>query len=298
MTSQTAEPVPLVLFILLIILPVSSFASSTGDKQASRFPTDAVLVIAHRGSSDNYPENTILAFDKAFEEGAHGIELDVRSSADGELIVIHDQSVDRTTGHSGNVASFTAAELTAMDAGSWRGEAFANRPDTRIPTLAQVLDRYRGRPVFITVQIKGDSNEIRQAFREIDSRDMLGQCFIFSNRNRIGALKAASPKAMIVNDGMAVGGAELLQLALPQRWDAISTGLNKMEKAWIDQAHSNGILVQASFITGDYRNTTHHLLELGVNFLLGNNPKAMADAVAAQGRQQITPQHTAAGNQH
>ena len=68
-------------------------------------------VFAHRGFSGKYPENTMLAFEKAVEVGADGIELDVHLSADGELVIIHDELVDRTTDGTGLVGSKTLAEL-------------------------------------------------------------------------------------------------------------------------------------------------------------------------------------------
>lgn len=73
---------------------------------------------AHRGFSAEYPENTMLAFRKAHETGCEGIELDVHLSKDGHLVVIHDESVDRTTDGSGFVRDFTLAELQGMNAGT------------------------------------------------------------------------------------------------------------------------------------------------------------------------------------
>ena len=73
---------------------------------------------AHRGFSGKYPENTILAFQKALEEGVDGIELDVQLTKDGELVIIHDESVDRTTDGKGLVVSYTLEELKKLDASS------------------------------------------------------------------------------------------------------------------------------------------------------------------------------------
>lgn len=76
-------------------------------------------VVAHRGASGYAPENTFAAFDKAVQMGADYIELDVHRSKDGELVVIHDSTVDRTTDGSGKVGELTVEELNALDAGSW-----------------------------------------------------------------------------------------------------------------------------------------------------------------------------------
>ncbi|WP_297418528.1 glycerophosphodiester phosphodiesterase family protein [Thermococcus sp.] len=88
------------------------------------------LVLGHRGYSAKYPENTLLAFKKAIEAGADGIELDVWLTRDGEIVVIHDETVDRTSNGSGRVKEMTLEELKVLDFGD--GE--------RIPTLEEVFE--------------------------------------------------------------------------------------------------------------------------------------------------------------
>lgn len=94
------------------------------------------IIIAHRGLDETYPENTITAFKAALEKGM-AIEIDVRGTKDEELIVLHDDTVDRTTDGEGRVAQMTLAEVKALDAGSWWGEEFAGE---RIPTLEETFD--------------------------------------------------------------------------------------------------------------------------------------------------------------
>jgi len=77
-----------------------------------------MITYAHRGFSGEYPENTMLAFRKAYETGCEGIELDVHLSKDGHLVVIHDEQVDRTTNSTGFVRDFTLSELESMNAGT------------------------------------------------------------------------------------------------------------------------------------------------------------------------------------
>ncbi|WP_173915474.1 glycerophosphodiester phosphodiesterase [Halobacillus sp. Marseille-Q1614] len=108
------------------------------------------LNIAHRGASGYAPENTIAAFDKAVEMKADMFEVDVQMSKDGELVLIHDTTLDRTTDGSGNVGDFTYEELQKLDAGSWFGEEFAGE---KIPTLGEVLDKYRGK-IGILIELK------------------------------------------------------------------------------------------------------------------------------------------------
>lgn len=101
-------------------------------------------IIAHRGARARYPENTLLAFKKAREAGAGWIECDVMLSADGVPVVIHDQTLDRTTNGQGRVDTMTARELQALDAG--QGEP--------VPALAQVLDLCADIGLAINIEIK------------------------------------------------------------------------------------------------------------------------------------------------
>ena len=107
-------------------------------------PQDRFLLIGHRGASGLAPENTLASFGRAVALGVDGVELDVRM-ADGEIVVIHDERVDRTTNGSGLVAEMSFEALRSLDAGD--GE--------RIPTLAEVLAAVP-RNVAINVELKGD----------------------------------------------------------------------------------------------------------------------------------------------
>src|SRR3989304_10409901 len=102
-----------------------------------RTGTARPLIFAHRGASAYAPENTLAAFRLALEHGADGIELDAKLSADGQVVVIHDQTVDRTTDGHGRVNQLTLTQLRQLDAGFCKGAAFKGE---RIPTLAEVLE--------------------------------------------------------------------------------------------------------------------------------------------------------------
>ncbi|MBE6712160.1 MAG: hypothetical protein E7580_01425 [Ruminococcaceae bacterium] len=109
-----------------------------------------IYVAAHRGWSKKYPENTMLAFRKALELGVDQLETDVRITRDGELVLIHDATVDRTTSGSGKVCDMTLAELQELDAGSWKDPAFAGE---RIPKFTDLLELVKDHPT-ITLDIE------------------------------------------------------------------------------------------------------------------------------------------------
>lgn len=109
------------------------------------------LNLAHRGASSLASENTITAFDKALEIGADGIEFDVQLSKDGVPVVIHDETLNRTTDGDGNVTDFTLEELKSLDAGSWFAPLFSR---AEIPTLDELLSRYNSENLLINIELK------------------------------------------------------------------------------------------------------------------------------------------------
>ncbi len=118
---------------------------------ASLFDDHSFRWIAHRGASFDRPENTMAAFEEAVRQGADAIELDVRLARDGEVVVIHDGTLMRTTGAAGHVWEKSASELAALDAGGWFEPRFATEG---VPSLREVLTRIAPR-VPINVELKG-----------------------------------------------------------------------------------------------------------------------------------------------
>lgn len=122
---------------------VASTSMSERAARESMSPTGApVIIVGHRGVTNFAPENTIAAHDKAIEMGARAIEMDVRMTADGEFVVMHDPFVNRTTNGGGLVSRMTLAEIKALDAGSWFSPEFAGE---RVPTLREALRNLKGR---------------------------------------------------------------------------------------------------------------------------------------------------------
>lgn len=135
-----------------------------------RFPQ----IVCHRGANRVAPENTIPAAQAAFDLGAAYVEIDVRTSADGVLLVIHDATVDRTTDGHGAVAALTAAEVAALDAGAWFDPAFAQ---TRVPRLDQTLSHAKGKGG-LYVEIKAaDPTAVVTMVRD---HGLLQDCFFWS----------------------------------------------------------------------------------------------------------------------
>ena len=99
-------------------------------------PALAVEIIAHRGASYDAPENTVAAFQLAWQQNADGGELDIRLTSDHQIIVSHDENAKRTTGVDALIATRTLADLRTLDAGKWKGSQWIGE---RLPTLAEAL---------------------------------------------------------------------------------------------------------------------------------------------------------------
>ncbi|MEU9457350.1 glycerophosphodiester phosphodiesterase [Streptomyces sp. NPDC058322] len=135
---------------------------------ARQQPTDRpIQVIAHRGASDDAPEHTLAAYRKAIEDGADALECDVRLTADGHLVCVHDRRVNRTSNGRGAVSALELAELAALDFGSWKDREESESPDwdpvpgelTSVLTLERLLElvvetRAAGRPLQLAVETK------------------------------------------------------------------------------------------------------------------------------------------------
>lgn len=138
------------------------------------FSSETPLIIGHRGASASAPENTLAAFARALDDGADGIELDVRPAADRLPVVIHDATLKRTRLRNAAVGHLTLSELAATDAGTWFNRtypAFANDEYARecVPTLEQVFQLFLSRtgPAVIYVELKTDNKTCADFIRAI-----------------------------------------------------------------------------------------------------------------------------------
>jgi glycerophosphoryl diester phosphodiesterase len=255
---------------------------------------DRPRVFAHRGGCALGPENTLAAFDAGVAAGADGLELDVHLSADGVVVVHHDETLDRTTSGAGPLAQRTAAELAAVDAGcrfeSTGGGTFRGQR-IGIPTLRDVLERYRDIPII--VEMKVDSVEMGRALaaevRRADAVDRV--CVAGFGCRAVRAARAALPR--IASSACAAE----VRIALYRSWVRwpvrhVSHGGYQVPEvagrhrivspAFVRHAHAAGLQVQVW--TVDEEPDMRRLLDWGVDALISNRPDL---AVAV--RNAITP---------
>jgi len=194
-----------VLFLILLMGLGGQVSCAPKKVEVAKFPywtgKFPILVIAHRGFSGTAPENTLIAFQKGIEVGSDMIELDVHLSRDGEIVVIHDETLDRTTNGKGLVVDHTLKELKRLDAGSSFGPQFAGE---KIPTLKEVLELAKGRGL-VNIEIKNPTHGkysiaelTEKVLREVNQTGMMGRV-IFScfNPAALDWIERREPRAWV-----------------------------------------------------------------------------------------------------
>jgi len=154
-------------------------AAGIGAVSRRHAPEHGVVVTAHRGASGLMPENTLGAVALAMEFGADFAEVDVHLTGDGEVVLLHDDSLWRTTNGRGKIWEYTFRELSKLDAGSWYGPQFGNE---RIPTLREVIRLVKGK-MKLDIEIKSNSMQKdlpRRVMEVLQEEDFLDQCVITS----------------------------------------------------------------------------------------------------------------------
>lgn len=116
-------------------------------------------IFAHRGFSAIAPENTLIAFKKALQYDIDGVEFDVQLTKDNKVVVIHDETLNRTTDGKGFVKDYNYAELKKLDAGKWFSDDYAGE---RIPLLEEVLELFRNREIKINIELKNSLVEYKR----------------------------------------------------------------------------------------------------------------------------------------
>lgn len=200
-----------VLAITLFLASISLLLPTMTTAAKATNPT--TFSIAHRGASGQAPENTMAAFEKSLEYQADYFEVDVQMTKDGELILMHDTTVDRTTNGTGRVKDFTFEEIRALDAGSWFHESFAGE---KVPTLGEVLDRYTGSNIGILVELKnpelypGIEQKIAEELiqRNITTKDsnIVVQSFHWNAVKKIHQLLPDIATGVLIGYGQTVAG--------------------------------------------------------------------------------------------
>lgn len=261
----------------------------------------ARMIQGHRGFSECYPENTMSGYQAAFAAGAGGLEADVRRTRDGVFVLCHDPTLDRTTSGRGSIAEKDWAEIDGLDASypDRFGEVFNGRSDCTVLRLTDLLDAFRGKPVWLILHIKAlAGSQLDVLLGTVTDRHMLAQCHFFGPIPSIDRIKGLKPAAFTLNDGMP-GPATyraILDNAVALGHNAVSVSPHCSDEEllrMVGAIHCAGKLAHASYVAGGYARDTQRLLDAGVDHILGNDPAAMVEVLRAKGYAQVPPQSMA-----
>lgn len=228
--------------------------------------------IGHRGTRTNFDENTIGAFEEAIDFGAEYIEFDIHKTKDGQLIILHDSTLERTTNGYGLVKDCSFAEIRNLK---------TKIKKERVPSLSDVIDKFKGRVKFM-IELKG-ANVRKDICNYIKKKRLVNEC-IFSGRrlNDLKEIKKRYPKSKIcynITKGLELKLEDFLKLgrqkSLPFKIDMISLRSNLITKDFIEICHKNDVFTFSwDFI--DYENPIKKiksLIELKIDGILFDNHK-------------------------
>ena len=271
--------IPVFIFLAAASLPAIADERPTTIKKFMDIDSP-IRVIAHRGFSGQAPENTLVAIRQAIEVGADMVEIDVTVTADGHVILLHDETLDRTTDGQGSPTSMTLDEIRELDAGSWFAPEYAGEG---IPTLTEALETVKDR-ILINVEIKSEAVEhgvVPKVAALIVEHEMLDQVVVSSfSPEALRLMKITDP---------AVITATLFNKELHTDRDPLeiiqevgSRGFNisgkRLTAAMVERCHRHGIPV--AVYTVNEPDDLRRLIELGVNAVFTDHPDLMIEVLA------------------
>ena len=241
-------------------------------------------ICAHRGASDTHPENTLAAFREAIRLGVHMIEFDVALSKDGQLVLMHDTTVDRTTDGNGPVSELTLAELKKLDAGSWKNNRFKGE---RIPTLGEALAIMPDN-MWLNVHLKGGAKLAEQVTKLIVAAERLQQSFLACGEAAAVAAKKIDKRIQICNMERQANSLRYVNETIAMRAEFIQLyGGKSVDAAHTKQLREHGIRI--NFCCANDAAVVDALFTAGVEFPLVDQLAAMLKVADRNGIARLKP---------
>jgi len=226
------------------------------------------FVVGHRGAAGLEPENTIRSINRAIDIGVDAVEVDVRRSKDGELVIMHDPTVDRTTNGHGRVSSFTLKELKALDAG--KGE--------RVPTLDELISSMRGK-VDLFIEIK-EPETVPDIVDHIEEEGVApSTTFVSFFHNSLLEAKQLSPYSRC-GAIFSCDPADPSRLALDVKADLVLPNHSYMTERTVREAHARKLLVQTWTVNNP--DDLARVVKFGVDGVASDFPNVMVDSIPNQ----------------
>jgi len=225
-----------------------------------------VIVMAHRGASADSPENTRIAIQKAVEYGADYSEIDVHQTGDGVIILLHDETLDRTTSGKGHIWDLTWEKIRNLDAGAWFGDEFQGEP---VPRLVDIIRFSTGR-IKLNVEIKISREEpdiVSKVVDIIQKNDFKDDCVVTSfDRKTVAKVKEIDPG---IKTGF-IFGKDYPEDVFTGNWEVLSCNYKVVDEEFVKKARKNKKKIYVW--TVDKKNEMLKLIDLKVDAIITNRP--------------------------
>jgi glycerophosphoryl diester phosphodiesterase len=232
-------------------------------------------IIGHRGGKAGYPENTLINFRRAVSCGADGVEFDVQMTKDGEVVVIHDELIDRTMNGRGLVKNYTLKELKKMNVGEYLDPKFI---EEQIPTLAEVLEIAKYLPI-INIELKTflPYPGLEKKVIDILEEHKVKEKAIISSFNHHSLVKIKELDKEIKTGALFTAKMiDPVEYALKHGFDAVNIQFLTADSELIQKAHENGI--EVNVYTVNYYESALELFEMGVDTIVTDDIEMVKEA--------------------
>ncbi len=261
------------LFLILLCPSLALAQNPLGVPEAYPMPKNGIC--AHRGANETHPENTLAAFREAIQMGAQMIELDVQMTKDNELVIMHDETVNRTTNGRGRVSDLTLAEIKELDAGKWKSRKFKGE---KVPTLKEAL-KIMPVNIWLNIHLKGNEELGAATAKAVIQADRVHQGVIACEEEAAKGVRKISPHIMICNMERLSSRADYVNSTIEKGFPFLQIkssrdGLHLPED--VNKLKEHGVRV--NYFHAEEVGQVKILLEAGVDFILTDHLQKMLKA--------------------
>jgi len=242
-------------------------------------------VSAHRGASRVAPENTLVAFAKAIEMGADFIEIDVRTTSDGQQVCMHDESLKRTTGLDSDVKNVSYKKIKTLSAGEWFDAQYAGERVPSLEAVCQLVTRMnKSRNTMVNLYV--DCKDIREGevIRILNQYQLLDSAVFYGNVNTLQEIRKISPTARLMPAYPGRDQVERVNALHPFAYDV---PWSKVDAALVMDCHKKGIKVFSDLLDeNDVASQYRKAIRLGIDLIQTDDVSRVKDCIATYQKKQ------------
>ena len=257
---------PLRLLIILAVMTGTTVAMSAEPRTPRR-----VIVIAHRGAHEKAPENTLTSFQHAIDLGCDYVEVDVRRTSDGVLILMHDRDVTRTTNGKGNVNELTYAQIQKLTVGK----------SDKVPTFDEALGLCRDK---IKIYIDHKDAPVAEIIEAVERQKMVDKVIVYSSPDGLREFKKLNPKIWIMPPHPDTAE-KIATVRRDLKAETFDGNVRDWTAAHVEAAHAAGAQIWVDNLCENNNETVFQKsLDLGVDAIQTDHPKRLIKYLKAHGR--------------